>query len=55
MQNDTNLYMCLSIKSEQNCKFALEYTADVQNIKSIHMDTFEEIKLSANSTKYYEF
>lgn len=54
IENDTNIYMCLSIRTEKDCKFSLEYTTSSENIKQVHLDSFEEVNLKGNETKYFQ-
>ena len=54
IENDTSLYMCLSIKTESNAKFSLEYLTSNSDVKHIHLDTFEETVLKTGEVKVFE-
>lgn len=54
MQEDNNLYLCAAVHSEESCKMTLEYTSEEDGYKKIELDTYEDIKLEANQTKFYE-
>jgi len=54
MENDKNVYLCASVHSENSCKFSLEYSTQNDGFKEITVDSYEDIKLAANETKYFK-
>jgi hypothetical protein len=54
IEEDINLYLCAAVHSEESCKMTLEYTSEEDGYKKIELDTYEDIKLEANQTKFYE-
>jgi hypothetical protein len=46
--------MCLSIRTQTDSKFSIEYSTSKEKIKHVHLDSFEEVILAAQQTKFYQ-
>jgi hypothetical protein len=54
MEDDKNLYLCLDLHSTATCKMSIEYSSESEGFKRIQTDTYEDISLGKEETKYYQ-
>ncbi len=41
MEDDNNIYICLTVHSDSSCKMTIEYSGEEKGFKTISLDTFE--------------
>lgn len=54
MEDDENIYLCITARGAVESKFNLEYSTDEDEIKVLKYDTFENIALTEKNPKIFQ-